>query len=411
MAGEIYEIGFSGNQPRILARQMMIERSPYLFYRKWMGFNTTGGAVDPQKAVLLPNTPIVVHQELKREGGNQLKVPMARRLINKPKTGRAQLSGHEELVAINHSKVYIELLRHAVRTQEGSLSALTMDKQYQLSKKYKPLLGQHYSETANFMQIPCSLYKGQAWNVLDAGNNTSLAAISHPNIWVAGFGKVGSGTNYPGVAGYETEIGTQINAMGVSHVFDTELLMALKTDSVIMKIPPLLTKNGDAYRIIVANPRQIYDLKKDPKFEEAMFRTLAQNYAKENPYLVGCKYYYDGWAIFDGQDVVWPVTVSGGVPVWGPTTETDLSSFQNYSAYDTFAAQILGDNALAKATGTAMEFIAESRDYKEVTGMGYRIIEGYGRNDYWNEDDGTTGQHVINDTSGLIVTKIANMSW
>lgn len=400
----IYDVAFTGNQFLLLARKMYFEASKFMFWGKFKQFNTQGGMVEPEKARQMFNTPIVVHQDLNKAPGNQIKVPMLRDLVNLPKYGRNQLSGHEEEPKINHMDVYIDIIRHAVKTKESSLTEQTL-KHYNLVAQSRPSLQKYFAQVQNFIEIPTAIYKGKSLNVLNGEASASLAAWSHPHIYVAGQGKVESSGVYAGTTAYENAVAAAVDLVGTSHVFNTAFLNALKAEPQIQKIPMLSTLEGDNFRVIIANSWQIKDLQEDEKFQQVVAAAQAEKFARTNPMLTGCKWYWNGWAIYDAGAVVWPVTTSSSLPIWGPSsTITNIKTYQDWSGYTKFAAIILGDNAIAEASGKPLEFIGETRDYKEVEGIGFRTLAGWARADFWNQDDGSTGQYLINDTSALAIT-------
>jgi len=401
----IYDVAFSGNQFQLLARKMYFQAAKFMFWGRFKAFNTKGGMVDPEKSRQVFNSPIVVHQELNKLPGNQLQVPMLRRLVNLPKYGRTQLSGHEEEQKVNHLAVYIDIIRHAVKTKESSLTDQIL-KSYNLVQQAEPQLRQYFAELQNFMEIPAAIYKGKSLNVLGGEAASTLAAWSHPHIYVAGSGKVSSSGVYPGTTAYENAVATAIDNVGVSHVFNTDFLNALKAEPQIRKIPMLATVEGESYRVIIAHQWQIKDLQEDSKFQQVVAQTAAEKFAKNNPMLIGCKWFWNGWAIFDAGEAIWPVTTSSSLPVWGPSSAaSDITSYQDWSGYEVFGAIILGDNAIAEASGKPLEFIGETRDYKEVEGVGFRTLVGWARADFWNNDEGSTGQYLVNDTSAIAITR------
>jgi len=412
----VYDRSFTGNKEVYLAQKLMFAAQKLMFWGKWMQFTTPDGrVVDPNRLTpAVSNAPLVVHRELEKKQGDKIQVPMIRNLVNIPKYGDTQLSGQEEETKMNHCDVYLDMVRHANKVQDGSMMKQTT-KDIDIAKRAKPLLERHYAEVSNFLQVPYAFYKGFSSNILGSNRFSSVVSTkSHPHIFVAGSGKVTYGTaDYPGTANYEAAVATAIDGVGPTHVFDTELLTGLRNEDQIRMIPYLYTEEGMQYRIIVAHHYQLASLIKDPDFRSVMNAALggAEKLAKKNPYLVGCKYLWEDWAIFDGGNGVFPVSTSSSLPVYGPTTVSDLTSFQDYSSYDKFAAIVIGDNAMAKATGSGMEFISEERDYREIVGIGYRILEGWARPDYWNRDDGTLGATIKNDTSAIVITSAAKPTY
>ena len=410
----LFDRSFSGNQAVILARKMMYESQQYHLWGKWSKFNTPDAkSVNPNKGTIatqVSNAPVVVHKELQKKQGDRLEVPMLRLLTQSPTFGLDQLKDREERQQINHASCYVDIVRHAVEPQEGIMSRQTT-KDYRLIEVAKPQLSRHYAEVSNYMLASHALYNGYSKNVLDSAryaNDANVSANSHPHIFIAGNGKVGYGVaDYPGTSAYETAIGTAVTGVGASDVFDTNLLQALSADETVRYIRPLLMKDGNPFRIMVVHPYQLDSLKADSNFREVTSRAAAQEFAKKNPLLTGCQFFWDGWAIFDGGQAVFPVSVSGGDPVWGPSTVANLTSYQSYASYDKFGAMIVGDNALFRGIANMMEFKRRVDDYDEIKGVAYRTVEGYSRGDFWNEDDGTRGQYLVNEGSAIVVTAAA----
>jgi len=409
----VFERNFTGNVPRILAQKMMFEAQQHHFWGRFGKFNTPDKkAVNPNKGIesrAISNAPIVIHRELQRQMGDEIKVPMHRLLTQSATYGLQQMKDREERQKINHASVYIDIIRHAVEPQEGILSTQTT-KDYRLIRNASPALQRHYAETCNYEMASWALYKGYSKNILDSerfSGNANVVEYSHPHIFTAGGGKVSYGvSDYPGTSAYETAVGTDITAVGSTDIFDTALLQALSADETIRYIRPLYMKDGNPYRIIVVHPYQLYNLKNDSNFREVTSRADAQAFAKENPLLTGCKYFWDGWAIFDGSNAVFPVNVVSGDPVWGPNNgaPTSLESYRSYATETKFGAFVIGDNALFKALGQTMQFKRRQDDYDEIIGIAYRCVEGYSRGDFKNLDDGTAGAKWVNEGSAIVVT-------
>ena len=48
--------------------------------------------------------------------------------------------------------------------------------------------------------------------------------------------------------------------------------------------------------------------------------------------------------------------------------------------------------------------MTDERDYGFIKGLGYQAVEGCSRADYFNQDDGTKGDALVNDGSALLIT-------
>ena len=408
MANNIFERAFTGNQAVILANKMMFDSLDHHIWGKLAKFNTPGGRpVTKNLEPAVTDAVVVIQRELERKMGDVIEIPMHRLLDNMPTVGKTQLEGHEEDPKINHCKVAIDLLRHAEKPQDGIMSTQTT-KEYRLIQNVRPALLRHYSMVEEYLQATYAMYNGFSYNVLQSARfsgHATITANSHPHIYVAGQGKVSYGTSsYPGTDGYETNIGTAIDNVSESHVFDTDFLRGLKAHRDIQRIKPIISKDGNPLRLIFAHGYQIATLEADDLFNASAASVYAQSMAKDNPMLMGVKYVWGGFAIFQTDTAVWPVTVSAGVPVWGVSSPTVLSDYQSYSTYNKFAGMVLGYNALFKAFGRNLEFKQRMADYDEIIGVAYRSVEGYARGDYWNDDDATRGQYLKNTGSAIFVT-------
>jgi hypothetical protein len=251
------------------------------------------------------------------------------------------------------------------------------------------------------------MYNGFSYNILDSSRFASHATITqicHPNVFVAGTGKIPNTTNYTGTDLYEAAIATAIDNLGASHIFDTDFLRGLKAYRQIQRIPPVIMKDGNKLRLIFVHPYQIATLENDDLFNTSAASIYAQSAQKDNPMLFGVKYVWAGFAIFETDSAVWPVSTSASYPVWGVASPDSLDDFYNYSTYTAFAGMVLGPGALFKAFGQAFEFKERVDDYDEILGIAYRSVEGYARGDYWNDDDATRGQYLVNDGSAIFIT-------
>jgi hypothetical protein len=387
----------------------MLQAPDFMAWGKFMKWNTPGKrAVDVNGGILpapVKNAPIVVQRDLQKKGGSKIEIPLFRRLTQKPKLGNEQLSGLGERPKINFGQVWIDEDRHAVVTKEGNMSYQVM-KEYGIPEWAKGALQTHWAEWCNFVEIPNAFYKGISYNVLNSGlfaNDANVAVRSHPHIYLAGAGKVAYTSAYPGNSGYETAVATAIDGVGETNILTANLLRSLNADDTIRRIPYLTTKDNVPYRILAVHPYGMAQLRNDTDLKTLFNSAFVQQIARENPILTGMHLFYEGWAIFDFGNAIWPVATSGGSPVWGPSTVTDLTTFNSFSAYSKFAAIILGDNALFHATGWDMKWTGETRDHNHVEEIGYTIGSGFARGDFWNREDGSTGQYLVNDGSAILI--------
>jgi|GEM_PF-2051151 len=413
----IFERTFSGNKEVALMKLMKFEHLRSFFWGRWGKYNAPGKKTVIKKAEEAKpiSSPVVIQHELTRKQGDVMEMPMLRDLINLPTTGKRQLAGHEEEVNVNHCRVPIDVVRHAVDVQDGIMSWQTT-KDYNLLKHHKPLLARHYGQTNEFLGANWAMCYGFSHNVLTSsrftGNNQNIKAISHPNIFCAGIGQVSYGVNgFPGTSDYESEVGTTIEKMVETNVFDTNFITGLKASDQVQDTDPIILKDGNELWMLTVHPLQIKDLEADPAFQKTVSQTHAIQLAKDNPLLVGSKYIWGGFAIFVSNTAPMPVSVVDGRPVWGPNPVVNMRSFRGYNKYAFMTAYLIGSNALFKAIGRSFEYKKRTEDYDEIIGVAYRSVEGWSRGDWWNYDDGIVGEHVRNYGSALLVTAISPESY
>jgi len=411
---KVFEHDFTGNYPLVLARKMQFQSLKTMLWGKWAGFTTPGMVpVRPGNDPKPVDSPVVIQNELSKAAGDLMEIPLHRNLKNLPRIGKEQMMGHEEEPKVNFMQVPVELYRHAESPQDSSIST-QVNKDLRLLENTEPALRRHYARVMNYLMCSFTIYHGYSWNVLASARwagDSKVSTKQHPHVYIAGRGKVSYTTyGYPGNTAYNQGVATEIDFLGVGDVFDTGFLNGLKADATIQKIAPLIMKDGNSLRMIIAHPWQISSLEADSAFRETVAVAMAQRYSKDNPYLYGAKYIWAGFAIFESDTAVFPVATASSLPVWGPstvqvaTTTGDLDSFESYGTATKFGAIILGSNALALALASRLGFKRRTDDYDELIGIAYRQIAGAARSEFWNREEGTTGQYLVNESSAVAVT-------
>lgn len=408
MANEVFERSFTGNQPLILAQEMKFAGLYQTPWARWTSIMMPDGEV--KSLTGLPTTfdsPILMKHELEKEMGDNIRVPLHRDLVALPKHGVQQLEGFEEKPRINHMDVAINTIRTAEKTKEGKIMT-QRTKDYALAQRARPALQRHWSRTASTLMWSYAMYNRFSWNILDDTDfdaDTTIEAVSHPHIFMAGQGKVSYTSGFPSSDNYETAVGTAIDAMDpASHVLNFALLQQLKAHPIILKIEPITDAFGNDLRLLLVNPRSLITLENDPVFRDLALKPYAGSGvggSADNPALFGAKYCVEGFAIFPFHTAVFEISTSAGQPVYGPATITDLDSFESHTQ-DIFGNIILGKGALYGAMGDNMVFIEANRDYMHVHGIAYDIMTGAARADFVNYDDGTQGGELINESSALV---------
>lgn len=417
MADTTFTIALTMNVPKVQARNTYFSRLADMVYGKWIKWTTDDAKpVNPRAGVNAEaqvNSPIVAHRELigADKAGTKLQLPLFREPTQISLHGNQQLSGQESERKINVADVWVNEIRSGEKVKHGRMSAKALA-EFGIPETSKKWLGMQWAKQCNFLEIPWALYNGISYSVLEDtamfAGDSYVAHRSHPNFFTVSssgstISRVGSGgTTYPGNSGYETLVGTAINEITTADVLSAATFKALNAEDQIRKIPFLVTKDGMPLRFALVDPYGMAVLRNDADIKAAQNAAFVQNLWKDNPMLTGVPIIYEGWAIFDGGHAVYPLSTSSGSPVYGPTTIADLTSFNDYSSYTKFGMQILGDNALFHALAWDMEWTGEERDHGATKAIGYTLGGGFARGDYWNRDDGSTGQYVVNDGSAIL---------
>lgn len=422
MANTVYERGFTGNKEIYkIAQSVFWEGLRSMIWHPFIGRTTPDGRmIKPMEDVASPvENPIVMHRELltgtRQQGSDIIRVPTIRRLRNMPKVGPEQLKDREEELKVNHMEVAVDTMRHAVKPRDGKM----MDKRtgpLQLIRNSRPSLQAHYSESLEFLGPSYALYYGYSRNILvnsSWSGHSYVKTISHPNIFTIGGGRVAAGTtDYPSSAAYETAVSNAIANVGASDQITMSALRGLKAHPKIRRIKPLQMVGGQPVRLLFLHPYQLATLEADGEFQTSQARIISstERLVSKNPMITAASYVTEGFAIFQSDTAVWPCRDSSGTPEFGPSGinaaafSNDFDAFEDYTSDTVFAGFILGSNAVGMAVGSGLEFEERRDDYEHLVGVAWDIIIGFARGDSWNRDDGTLGQHVINDGSALLIS-------
>lgn len=414
-----YDQTFSTNYGLLVGREFSaaaIARSPW---SRFAGFTTDGGKpVSPANQPKSIDKILVQHRELVSNNADTIDVPKFRRLKNLPTSGTAQLEGFEEESKINNLAIPVDLWRHANTRQSSYMeNQIFKGSPNDLIKASEPLLKRHYQDVTNYLGPSYALYNGFSKNIYDSNwhnNNSKVLTVgtvgtSHPHIYSANTGKVAYSGGNPGTTGYENTAATDIDAITSAHVLDTQVIDSLATQYDIGLIDPVELEGAEPFRVLLVHPFQLHTLRQDTKFQQAATysNTFIQSLKKVNPILAGAGHYYNGFMIYEYHGIVFEVSTASSKPVWGPSSVTDLTNFYKQASATKFGALVLGAGAVYRAIGRDVFFEGRSADYKQYKGLSYNAIEGYSRGDFWNRDDGTTGEHIINESSAVLVTYAA----
>lgn len=409
---------FTGNQPLILSKRLMFESMLNQFWGQFVKFTTKNMVPAMKNQKVSPvDSPIVMHNELERKQGDTVEVPLMRQFSGRPKIGNQQLAGHEGEQHVNFKRVYIDVVRNAIRPIEGPMSEQT-NKDYSLLSNSYGQLRDNYSRVENYSGVSWAFYNGFSENVMFSdilANDANIKQVSHPHIYYIGGSKVSYSSGYPSTSGYEGAVRTAIGTVGSSDIIDINALNALGNYAAIRKIPPLIRMKGMTLWGLAMHPWQITALlnSTDGGIKNTYDSVMIQSLAKDHPWLNNAVLIWGNFAIFNAGDSVFSCEVSGSNLYWGPqsSTTTGYSDLDDFDAPPSgrtvFGAIVFGSNAIMGARGSRLKFLRNSEDYGALQGIAYQSLEGFSRSDYYNKDDGTAGQYMINESSAIVLSYAA----
>ena len=145
-------------------------------------------------AMSLPKPTNLIYQirDYQREGGIYMDIPVQVPLTAQGRVGSAPLRGYEEKRKILLKRNAINQIRHGVEIQDSKMSKQVLQKpQIQMAlmeRAYEDLRDWFTRKLA--IQPYLAIMQGYSDNITDPTFGLNLSPKSHPNIYVAGSGKV-----------------------------------------------------------------------------------------------------------------------------------------------------------------------------------------------------------------------------
>lgn len=344
-------------------------------------------------AMSLPTPKNLVHvvKDFEREGGIYMDIPVRVPLTGAGRVGKAPLRGHEEKRKILTKKVAVNQLRHAVEIQDNKMSKQMLKKpEIQMS-----LMERGQSDLQDWFTRRIGAYPYQAIlggysdNLTDATWGINFSIKSHPNCYVADYGKIPFANVFN--AAYETAVETGLATLADADAkyfkLQTIRNMVYLADS--HKIEPILI-NGRLLYILFIHPAQAWQLKKDPEY---------QSYVKDA-------------GVRGDQNVVWTgqlegtmvegalILIDATIPGARISTDDGYNSvfgtvnygLSNYMASPRDTAPrkpaiICGAGAVTAGYGSELGFESETADYSQFLGDAADMIVGFERCDIIDDDN------------------------
>lgn len=344
-------------------------------------------------AISLPTPKNLVHvvKDFEREGGIYMDIAVRVPLTGKGRVGAANLRGHEEKRKILTKKVAINQLRHAVEIQDSKMSKQMLKK----PEIVMSLMERGQSDLQDWFTRRIGAYPYQAIlggysdNLTDSSWGLNLSIKSHPNCYVADYGKVPFANVFN--AAYETAVETALSTL--ADVSDKHFKLQTIKNMVYLadkhKVEPILI-NGRLLYILFIHPAQAWQLKKDPEY-----LTYVKDAGVRGDQNVIWTGQLEGTMV-EGTLILIDATIPGaristdeGYNSLFGTVNYGLSNYmeQPRDTAPRKPAIICGVGAVTAGYGSELGFESETADYNQFMGDAADMICGFERGDIMDDDN------------------------
>lgn len=344
-------------------------------------------------AISLPTPKNLIHvvKDFEREGGIYMDIPVLVPLTGKGKVGLATLRGNEEKRKILTKKVAINQVRHAVEIQDNKMSKQVLKKPQivmALMERGKNDLQDWFSR--RMAQFPYhALMGGYSNNLTDPVDGIGFTPKSHPNQYVAGYGRVPFSNLFN--AAYET---ASANALATLSAAPDKTFSLAKIKNMVYlanfhKLTPMLIQGKLLYLIFIP-PALAWQLKQDPEYlvylkdagvrgqENIIFTGVLEGTFIEGAYLIVDDTMPSARISGDtGYDSTWG-TVNFGLDTY--MAEPRDSGVRK-------CALICGAGSITGGYGSELAFESETADYAQFLGDSADMIMGFERCDIIDDDN------------------------
>ena len=429
MSATIINLSSDAALRTLLAEKMVRQQYKGNKFARWFAPNyvSAGGANTAEEVVSTgpdgprwTSAPIETVNAFIQQGRTDMVIPVRSVLTGMPKFGDAQLRGSEEPMAFTFREVKINRWRKAVAPPVG------MNRQ-----KIKQWAKQDVMKASNDLMlwyrnflpsnILSAIHCGYSREVIAPVANHGLgqAIVSHPNMIVAGSGRVSYGSGRPGTSGYEASCEAAID--GLSNTAEDKMSVAFIRNMVFeanrSNIRPLVTQSGYEFYPIWLKDAAWIQLRNDPAFV-AFAQSLTISEMAKSPLGNGAMCVIDQAVIYV-DSMLWTAytnadngDVTAGTVEYGPRPSAaeraaGLFTGNTINARDTgtnACALLVGQSMLSIGTGEELDLIDEVEDYGAIKGMGIDMIKSIVRNETYDRLGltGLTAGAFYENTSSLL---------
>ena len=390
---QVFRRGLSKKLERLVVRYgKWAKWTQFIDVKKYKEAGTYAGGL----SLPAPKNLITVVKDFEREAGIYMDTPVLAPLIAPGTVGTEGLRGKEEKRKILTKKVAINQIRHAVEIQDSKMSKQMLQKpeiQMALMQRGMEDLQDWFSRrTAMFpYQALLGNYSDNLTNPL-YGLNFSIQ--SHPNTYVAGYGKVPFANVFN--AAYETAMSNALATLvddPTHHFSMAQIRNLVYLYNWHLGIP--MNIQGHMAPIIFIPPALAWQLIADPEYRDAL--KFAQNRGDTNALWTGLlegTFVEGAFIIMD--DYVPSAYITGdtgydatiGTVHYGPYSNSTPTYMSNPRDTGTRKpAIVVGAGCISAGYGSELGYESETEDYKQFLGDAADTIMGFQRSDITDDDN------------------------
>lgn len=360
------------------------------------------------RTVAASGKPIEVMLNWFHEGGWEMDIPVLLPLVKPPVVGDAQAKGKGEDRRWVYRKGYFTQIRKPVKVSDGSYGEMAVNPQLvkRLIERVKTDL-QQYNE-ALFLHSPYQAYYRGFDNQLLSTSELSdvISQKSHPNFFVAGFGKVAYNSNN---ATYETNIQNALQTLGAGDEFNMQTLrnMQLAAHELTISYPTVNVNGVPIKGVAILNDRQFAQLAKDEEFREMHIALVTAEGNKAGLFTGAYEaHLVEGVLVLSDSNNpgVWITGDTGYDPARGIINYGNPNPIENPIHNSNIKlALYLGASSLLGANSKQMRIEDEVDDFGNIKESAMIVTRGFTRADNYNRDNKVSATDFKPNTSSLVV--------
>lgn len=366
--------------------------------------------------------PIEVLTDWNHMGGWEMDIPILLPLRQKPVYGDVEAQGKEEERDWIYLRAIINQVRKPAKTRDGLMGeqALTAKMVAQIWGNMKQEFIEYNRKWQAYAPYD-ALYRGFSDNILaskaDGGFGHVISQRSHPNFYVAGYGKV-AWSNTP--ATYETNVAAALDGLTTANHFDSQVIKNAKLLGGRHRINAVKVGPYDVNGIMIINDAQAAQLIDDDLFQKTHVALITKE-GQNSALFTGNIEAYLFLGVLILVDMNNPGVWTAGDEAIGYKASRGLINYGNENpldnpimATDRKLALYVGASAVLCGHTVSLNFKNRSDDYDNVRGESSYTVVGYNRADRFDHDGfiGTAGNFLDNCSSMVIATNSPNTpSW